>query len=166
MSSACPSEIIGGQTCVRCPAVEAVEAVPDQTLSERILGWNSSARSVESVSGDCYVEFNLPPSVGVVCGLTSAHTGHDPRTVEFGFYVFELSGRRFYQVVESGTAVTSAAAYTPSEGETDGDVLRIERDSNGIRYFVNGALDYVSAQRSSATMFVVACLYASDDGVN
>lgn len=148
-------------TCVDCPEVTAIAAVPEQRIVDRRLGWNAGARSVFPRAGDCYTQFTVPAHViGVVCGLAPV-LSVDPRAVPHGFYIYQDSGRELWRVVEGGVGKTAPVVRAP-----DTDSFRIERRNGVVRYLFNNRQFYVSTARAIDALFVVACLYADNDGIN
>lgn len=149
-------------TCVDCPEIPAVAAVPAQTIVDPQPGWNASARSVLSISGDAYTQFTVPAGVvGVVCGLSNAHRNSSPGTVTHGFFVYQEGGKQYWRVIESGVYQTAAVLRAPAT-----DVFRVERRSGVVRYFFNGRVYYTSATPLQGDAIVVACMYSAEDGVD
>lgn len=161
MSNHCTTEIINGESCVVCPEIPAVPATPAQTIYSPRIGWDASAYSVRRLSGDVYTQFQLPPCVGTVVGLGQERVNSDPRNVPHGFYAYQNSGREVWVVAEHGVEKTA-----PVVRVQDTDLFRIERRGSVIRYFHNNRQVYVSELPSEGTLVVVACLFASGDGVN
>jgi hypothetical protein len=151
-----------GSYCVVCPEIPAAPAVPTQTIVDPQLGWNASAHSTQSLTGDVYTQFTIPANVvGVVCGLAPRHIDSRPVNMPFAIYAYSSAGRSYWRVFEAGVAKTAPVVRVP---ETD--VFRIERRGQGVRYFFNGRQYYVSAATYSGALRVVACMYAAQDGVN
>lgn len=149
-----------GQRCVSCPEVPYVAPVAAQTIVERIYGWNASAYSAQQLAGDCQTTFQVASSIGVVCGLAPERLSSDPRDVPHGFYCYEDSGRKLWAVSEAGATKTAPATWVPTTDE-----FRIERRNGSVSYFVNGRRVYASTVQAREPLRVVACMYASDDGV-
>lgn len=161
MSRDCVETVIDGEYCLVCPAIAPVTAVPESTLTERLLGWNGSARSVTSIAGDCYTEFTLPAgTIGAVVGLATTAATH-PRDIGHAFYIYQDSGAEFWNVVEDGVPVRTRVVRAPTT-----DLFRIERRAGAVSFFLSGTLVYRSTTPSWGEAFVAACLYASGDGVN
>lgn len=147
--------------CVSCPEVPAVIAAPAQTITDPRLGWNTSARSIDVREGDFFVQFGIPPSVGVVCGFAAGHPNRDPANVEHGFYAHVYAGAEYFTVIERGVEKTSRVLRVPAT-----DVFRIERRASVVRYFRNNRQIYVSTAPSIGAKMIVACMYAAEDGVD
>ena len=160
MTQNCYPVVVGGNTCVQCDAVTGVVGVPEQTIIEPIYGWNASARSSVSQAGDCYVEFDSPYSAGVVVGFAPVRIDSNPANVPFGFYLYEAVGAFWYAVAEAGVLKT-----TPVKRSNDTDMFRIERVNGAVFYYAAGRLIYKSLSQTKEALYVVACLYASNDGV-
>lgn len=137
-------------------------AVPDQTLTDFNLGWNSGARSIKYISGDGSATFQAPGDVlGVVAGLgatlnaSGVDVDPDFKTIDFGFYLT----RRIARVYELGVAKISLGAYT------DASVFKIQRRFGVVTYYIDGALVYTSATASAGDTFLDAALYSAGDSV-
>lgn len=149
------------QTCVVCPGTGAVAAVPDQIVYSARTGWNASARSITELDGDLYVQFTAPHCVGLVLGLVNERRGSDPRTVPYGFYIETAAGRETWRVIEGGVLKTAAVTRIP-----DTDVFRIERVGGIVTYLRNGRVIYRSETYNDRRMFVVSCMFHTNDGVD
>ena len=158
--TACRTVVQNGQNCVQCDEVPYVAPVAAQTIVERIYGWNASAYSEQQVTGDCQTTFQVASSIGVVCGLAPERLSSDPRDVPHGFYCYEDSGRKLWAVSEAGVSKTTPVPWAPATDE-----FRIERRVGNVSYFVNNRRVYASTAPTRAPLRVVACMYASDDGV-
>lgn len=147
--------------CVDCPEIQAVVAQPEKTIVDPQIGWNSGARSVLQLSGDCYTEYQLPsPLVGVVCGLAQDFTSTQPSAVPFGFYVKAKDGKQYASVIENGKSMTADTAVTLPNA-----VFRVERRAAKVRYYLNNKLVYTSTKTFGGALCVVALLYHAADGV-
>lgn len=161
MTHACTVQIIGNQSCIVCPEVPFVAAVPARTLVDNNYGWNASAISYQRHAGDCYTEFSMPDGIGTVVGLAPERRSSDPRDVPHAIYAYESAGRDWWVVSEAGVPKTTPVARVPAT-----DTFRIERRNGAVRYFHNNRQVYVSATPQFASLVVVACMYAAGDGVN
>lgn len=147
--------------CYDCPALPEIQAVPERTLVDPRLGWNSGATSVDVFAGDCVTEFAIPEhAAGVVCGLASTFKSTNPKDVDHGFFVFQEAGRELWCIVERGVKVSAPVVRVP-----DTDLFRIERRGTTVRYFFNSRQVQVSALPAPGERRVVACLYSANDGV-
>lgn len=160
MTHACVPVVVNGQNCVQCPAVTAVVGSPARTVTTNVLGWDASARSVDTYAGDLYTQFSAPNVQGVVTGFGSVRRGSDPRDIPYGIYLYQSSGRSLFAVMESGVLKT-----TPI-GRSVSDTYRIERIGTKILYYRNGRFVYQSATQSTGALMVITCMYASSDGVD
>lgn len=147
--------------CYTCPFDPAQPAVPQQVSYDYQLGWNSSAYSVQARSDDCFTEFSVPSSVGVVCGFAPHRASNHPNDIPHGFYCYKNAGREYWVVVERGVSMTSPVVRDPGT-----DVFRIERRRGEVRFFHNGKTQYVSTVPAVGTLRVVACMYSALDGVD
>lgn len=160
MTQNCYPVTVNGNTCVQCDEVFGVVGVPTQTMIEPVYGWNASARSAATQAGDCYVEFDVPYSTGVIIGFASEYVDANPIQVQHGFYCFESSGSHWYAVIESGALLTQ-----PEKRENKQQLFRIERVNKYIRYYVDNVLVHSQPFEQSRIVMVLACMYASNDGV-
>ena len=160
MTQNCYVVDVDGTQCIQCDAVVGVTGIPEQVISEPIYGWNASARSSISRAGDCYTEFDSPYSAGVVLGLTPVRVDSNPANVQFGVYFYESAGAFWYAVTESGVLKT-----TPVKRSNETDLFRIERLNGAVSYYAAGKRIYTSLSQTKDALYVVACLYASNDGV-
>lgn len=157
---ACYPVVVGGDNCIQCDEVIAVEGVPEQTIITILYGWTASAISGDRLAGNVYTQFDVPASVGVVVGLEIDILGQNPDFIRHGFYIYETDGNHWRAVIESGVTKTTPVVWAAS------DLFRIERRDGVVRYFVNGRQEYESLVPLTSDVIVVACLYASGDGVN
>lgn len=153
---------VDGETCVYCPEVPAVTAVPEVIITDYNRGWNSSAYSASDIAGDVYTQFTVPALVeGVFCGFADTRTSNNPVDIPFAFYIYQSAGRQLWSIYELGVQKTSPVVRVP---ETD--TFRIERRNGRVTYFFNGHVYYTSAATIFNDLVVVACMYAAGDGVD
>lgn len=147
--------------CITCPAVTEIVAQPSITTVNPRLGWNSGARSVRRISGDCYVAFGVPtPVAGAICGLTTDFDTTSPEGVKFGIYVYAQAGLYKYVIVENGVTVTA-----PLTVGLVATTFRVERFVARVAYYVNAEQVYLSEQREAGGLIVVGLLYRADDSI-
>lgn len=161
MTQVCTPVVVSGQSCVQCTEQPFIAAVPSQTITDPQHGWNSSAYSSQQIAGDCYTQFTVPQSVGVVCGFAPERLSSDPRDLPFGFYCYQEGGRYLWAVVEGFVQKTTPVAWAAGSDE-----FRVERRAGAVSYFVNGRYVYASLNPMQTPLRVVACMYAATDGVN
>ena len=148
-------------TCVDCPEVPAVEAVPQQTIIDPRNGWNSGARSSLMRAGDCYVQFSFTtPLAGSICGLAETFASTDPSVVDYGIYGLTDGAYTKFAVIERGEI-----ARAPENIDLSTAVFRIERAGSRIHYYANNVRVHSSDLRSASSLMVVALLYSADDGI-
>lgn len=134
--------------------------MPGVTLiSNGCTGWNTSgASSVQSISGDGYVEATVT-NIGThrAFGLVTSDPDHDLSPFQYGIYwtgstlgVYENTGSGPVEVYAQG--LTSIAL---------GDVFRIQRAGTAVTYKKNGATFYTSGASSSGALYVDTA-YLSD----
>lgn len=116
-------------------------------------GWgNSGAVSVESVSGDAFVEFTTAEAnAGKAAGLSTGDSSQSYTDIDFAFL---LAGNGQYQVYEAGVAITpNLGAYAA------GDVFRVESVERVVRYYRNGALVHTSTKMPTYPLLVDTALF-------
>jgi hypothetical protein len=115
--------------------------------------YNSSIISTASISSDGYVQFTNASRTGIERLLVGI--GKNPRTGSYVDieYCFN-NGDAGYGIYESGTL-----SYVSPVIPTAGDVLKITRVSNVVKYYINGNLAYTSTFPSSGSYYIEASLY-------
>lgn len=112
--------------------------------------WVSSASSVQEIKpgNDGYAEFTIVPgSAGTIFGLTEDPTGTGYASINYAIQVW--SGASLY-VVESGTQRGKKSTFT------SGDVVRVSREGNTIKYKKNGVTFYTSTVAADINATYVA----------
>lgn len=144
------------------PAVPAVAPTPGvpataaTTSSDFNIGWNSGARSVEAIAGDCAYTFSVDPSsVGVVTGLNDADNDPGYGEIDFGFYL--RSG--IAQVYENGISKSAAFAFGA------GDTFVIRRQGLVVTYEHNSEVIHTSAKTSIGVVFADVSMYMGGDTI-
>lgn len=128
------------------------------TVLDPNLGWNASARSVDSIIGDGTVSFSPRiDMVGAVIGLNEmdSSSGSDYSEITYGLYF----NRGLYRVVEGGSIKTGGLAYVVD------DVFNITRVNGEVFYALNNHVFYRSEQISLAELLVDSSLYSGGDTV-
>ena len=121
--------------------------------------YNSSIISTASISGDGYVQFTNASRTGIERLLVGI--GKNPRTgsyvdIEYCFNNVDAG----YGIYESGTL-----SYVSPVIPTLGDILKISRVSNVIKYYINGNLAYTSTFPASGSYYIEASLYDTDSAI-
>lgn len=160
MMQNCYQIVVDGAACVHCDEVVGVPGVAEQRYEDPIFGWNASARSVASQANDCYVEFDQPFVIGAALGFAEQHVDSNPAQLQHAFYFFESAGANWWAVLENGALQTAQTKRSDAS-----ESFRIERIGARVRYYVNGKCVHDSSAAHTRPLIVVACLYASNDGV-
>lgn len=129
----------------------------DYTEAEFNLGWNASAFSVASLTGNLVARFNVRAgSIGVVVGLAAVPEGDGFSNMSHSL-AFDRGaiGVRELGVLVADDLGTNAA----------GDVYEIIRMGNDVVYYRNGAVLYRSKVPSDGKVWMDAALFAAGDGV-
>lgn len=147
--------------CIRCDPVPYQPAVPDRWVIDTLTGWDAGARSKSTLWGNLRLRFQVGPAVGIVIGITSPaiYDAARPDSIQHGFYLWSQGTGLLGRVLEFGQQKGEAFER---EAET---TLAVQRFNGRIYYLVDGAVIYVSPDRSSAEVCVGACLYQTDDTV-
>lgn len=150
------------QVLVTYPAVPPTagsSSIQPSTNVDYQLGWNAGARSIGFFTDDGSGQFQVRASVvGVICGLNSADAvddGYSGRNID---YAFSLA-RGVARIVENGTFVASAGAYT------DDTVFKIARVGTEIAYSMDSVVVHITEGATGAPLWLEAALYAGDDEV-
>ncbi|MBN8850284.1 MAG: hypothetical protein BGO55_32770 [Sphingobacteriales bacterium 50-39] len=99
-------------------------------------GWNGGAASYNTVSNNGYLQFTASETNKArMIGLSTAHTSSSYATIQYAWY---LTNSGNLQIYESGNGRGGFGTYTA------GDVLKIMVESGVVKYYKNGALQYVS----------------------
>ena len=155
--------VLAGQAaagCLHCDAVPAQPAIPGQITYEPQYGWDAGAVSIQRLGGDCYTQFQLGQSLGVIVGFcTLSVPVTDPTNIDHGIYFATLGAASLFTVIERGVARTAPATRAAA------DVWRIERWNRQVRYLRNGAVVHVSTEPSAGLVCVGSRLYASGDQI-
>lgn len=143
---------------VNIPGVPASPGVPQVEVVDYNYGWNASARSIEVLPSNGYVEFVVPRStVGIVVGLAKS----DATTLHNEIVAGMKFGSGSAAVIESGV-VNEFGLYPPDYANDD--VWQIKREGGWITYNRNGSAFYGTAD-PGGVMFLKANLFAGGDAV-
>ncbi|MGB7925617.1 MAG: malectin [Pyrinomonadaceae bacterium] len=106
-------------------------------------GWNAGATSVQSLTGDGYVEFSTgETTTNKMAGLNSNHVGQNYTEIDYTIGLSPTSNVRIY---ENSTPITNPATSTVFFGTyVAGDVFRVAVESGVVKYYQNGTLLYTS----------------------
>lgn len=141
------------------PAVAAVPAQPAKTSVSSQPGWNSGARSRDSISGDFLMEFDVSAMpVGVACGVTAA--GNSDTTSIGAISHGILATASQFAVLESGKVI-AYASVTPADAQS----VSIRRVGTKVTYQI-GSWTHDSTQALSGSCRMQACLYTAGDYVD
>ncbi len=100
-------------------------------------GWNGGAASLNSVSNNGYFQFTASETTtNRMAGLSSSYTSSSYTTIQYAFYL-QASG--LLGIYESGSSKGNFGNYST------GDLLKISVAANGVSYYQNGNLLYISA---------------------
>lgn len=118
------------------------------------VAWDAGVSSVESISGDGYIEFTASELVkSRKVGFAVAAIGVDHTLIKWGLY---LKADNVIYTTELGIETSTGASYAA------GDTLTIKRTGTTVTYLRNGSPIATSATASSGTLVVgVAAFSAS-----
>jgi flagellin-like protein len=121
-------------------------------------GWNNAgASSAKQITGNGYIEYTLPATVGyVMFGLNDNDLDNGYSEINYAIYTYPTTGKIL--IYENGiTPPFTSPSYAP------GDVLRISIDSGVVRYWRNGVLMYISAVPATQPMRADTSIYRITD---
>jgi hypothetical protein len=118
-------------------------------------GWNAGATSIQTLSGDGYVEFSTGElSTGKACGLSNSSGSQNYPEID---YVIMLGAANNVRIYENGVQITgSFGTYAP------GDRYRVAIESGVVKYYKNGTLLYTSTVAPTYPLLVDTSLYTTD----
>lgn len=138
------------------PATPGVLGQPGGTVTDLKFGWNASAVSKQTASGN--VRFNVsvdPSSLGIVVGLNNQNEGSSYQEIEFGLYFTQAKAL----VYENGAQKTSVQTVSIT------DVFSIVRSGGVVTYLKNDVLFYTSGHSSFGPVFIDSSLYSGGDQI-
>lgn len=135
------------------PGIPGVVPTPGSSAGA---DWDASAASIAHLAADGSLSFSVGPSVGIVCGLSSAQAGTPYQGIDFAWYIAGPNARP----MEAGVFVGSQQAAIGT-----GTELKISRSAGRVTYFVDGEKFYESTGHSAGLAYARAALYAPFDAV-
>jgi hypothetical protein len=153
-----------GETCY--DAVEARPATDPVVTVDLQLGWNSTARSIDTIAAntDGLIEFTTGTPVGVICGITPSSvdgTSTSPWDCTHAFYITATEIFIYEPVMGYSSLSAFGALSVPEVGK----LYRIQRTSGVVKYYVNDVLVYTSTRMSTEEVYMDASLYRASDYV-
>lgn len=161
------SESYYAYTCWRESVLTRIPATAGQEARAAVpakwdykLGWDSGARSIKFVQGDCAALFRAPESnIGAICGFN----GHEDPLVYNGLSIrfgFHLS-RGFARVIESGEVRTGVRPYNSDT------VFKVMRAGDEVHYSMDESWVYTSTLKfpNADPLWMQASLYSGDDEI-
>jgi hypothetical protein len=113
--------------------------------------WNAGATSVQTLSGDGYVEFtSAETTTAKMAGLSNGNSSTNYTDIDFGFY---LMAGGFVRIYEAGVFRAQVGNYAA------GDVFRVEVVGSQVRYSVRGTLVYTSTVSPTFPLLLDTALY-------
>lgn len=129
---------------------------PSKIISDLLLGWNATARSIAFCPSDLEARFKAPGGiVGAVVGLNDADTTEDYLDIDHGFYVRSST----VQVIERGVLLGSLRAHVAT------NTYAIKRANGVVTYHINDLPIYTSTLPSIGDAHLKAALYSGGDYV-
>lgn len=146
--------------CLICPEIDAVTAIAPQQITSPNIGWNSGARSIDTLDGNLHVAFTMNGTEnGVILGFQRAPEIRPPVSPAFithGWYFFNLRGS-YAALYESGAQFGDPVAYD------EADLFEVRRVNGVVTYAINGVVKATSARRLYGPLRAMTCLYAAGD---
>lgn len=156
--------VVGQEAITTTTPGSFVLSQPSSTTSTAVvtkdpnLGWNSSARSVDSLLGEGTVSFTAKvDEVGAVVGLNEVHDSLGTDYFEISFSIYLKNG--YYKVSEQGIFKTSFLPYILT------DTFSISRSGSSIYYAKNNVVFYKSLTTTIDELLLDVSLYAGGDAV-
>ncbi len=115
--------------------------------------WNAGARSVETVTGDGFLEFTTGEKTRAKTAGLSSSSDASQTYLDPDFSIL-LGANGIAQVYEFGLAI--AGTTTPYAAN---DVFRVEAVEHVVRYYRNGALFFTSSKLASSPLYVDTALF-------
>lgn len=121
-------------------------------------GWNAGASTVQTLTGDGYVEFTTAEISGYrMGGLSNGDTDAGYADIDFAFYLRKNGRLRIY---EGGVDRGGVGLYAA------GDILRVEVLAGVVTYRRNGALLFTSAGTPTAPLLFDSSIYTTSGTIN
>ncbi len=107
-------------------------------------GWNAGATSVQTLSGDGYVEFSTSEANTLkMAGLNANPSSNNYVEID---YAIALSATTNVRIYENGVAINNPATNTVFFGTyAAGDIFRVAIENGAVKYYQNGTLLYTSS---------------------
>lgn len=115
--------------------------------------WSAGAFSVESIAANTngYFEMTAQETNAYrMGGLSSTNLNASYTSIQYAVYLHAGAGLYIY---ESGAYIDYFGTYAT------GDIFRVSREGNQIKYYQNGSLFYTSATLTTATLYADTSLY-------
>lgn len=129
---------------------------PGYTELATDVGWNTTARSIETLEHDCEYTFQVDEQIsGAVTGFADQPIA---TYLDIRYGLFFVNRR--YRVFELGEYKTAGVGFNDTE------VFKIERKAGVVRYYVDDELFYTSADYSTTPLVGAAALYVTGDTIN
>lgn len=156
--------VIGGtpQNCRYYPPEPEILAVPAHYDPVGDRSWNAGANSINALSGNVEVAFDMPKVLGVCIGfVANRNNPTNPDRVLYGIrFGLSETGAAVMHVSEHGQRRTAETTYLPS------DDFRIRRIGQTVSYIRNGEVIYVSRRPSlEETLLVGSSLFGFGDAI-
>ncbi|MEO0902230.1 MAG: hypothetical protein AAFY00_09475, partial [Bacteroidota bacterium] len=137
-------------------AVSTSENEVFSTASSNAWG-NSGFATSKNISGDGYVQFKTKTAnKSLMVGLSSDNTDADYTTIDFAIFTRHDASVRVY---ENGSNKGIFGSYTI------GDVFKVARLGNTIRYYKNDLLFYISTLTSTSNLLGDVAFFDSDAAI-
>ena len=122
------------------------------------LGWNSSARSIDTILGDGTASFTAKiDETGAIVGLNELYDSMGSDYFEISFAIYLKDG--YYKISEQGNFKTAFLPYIAT------DSFSISRIGSSIYYAKNNVVFYKSLSSSTEELLLDTSLYAGGDAI-
>lgn len=121
------------------------------TRTDPTYGWNAGAASVQTLSGNGYVEFTTAETpTYMMAGLVHTYEGPSYQTIDFAIY---LTGDGYVVIYEDGTYVAVFGTYAVD------DLFQVVVTGTQVTYLQNSNLLYTSHKTPTLPLLFAAALF-------
>ena len=128
------------------------------TKTDPTFAWSAGAASVQTLSGNGYVEFTIAETGAyMMAGLVNTYGGPSYQTIDYAIY---LTGDTYVVIYEDGTYVEVFGTYAA------GDVFEINVVGSTVTYLQNSNLLYTSHKTPTLPLRFAASIFKPGAAVN
>jgi len=121
------------------------------------VGWNAGATSIETLTGNGYLEFTKGLNKAVMIGLSKGNSSSSYTDIDYAIY---LNGSNTYSVYESGAQKADFGSFTAT------DIFRVQVVGSTIKYLKNGSVFYTSTKPISFPLNIDTSLHYTNSVIS